>query len=462
MKYKGISLFSGIAGFELGLILAGLSPYIRLEQFVEKDAFCQKILAQHFPSVPICSRIQQYDPFDCRRAIVWGGFPCQDISSAGKGAGIKPGTRSGLFFELMRVVAKVRPRIVFLENVPALLSNSGGMDIVLASLAACGYDAEWSVISAADVGAVHLRERVWIIAYPQNASTERVLGNKKANKPCQNYLMSHQDLPSWLPHATDTAKNRFRKPQLQALGNAVVPQAAAVGWRRIGVILGVLEEGCWRSPVFAKSFAWFDGATQSFKTWQRHLFEGWQLYTESFPRQGAMRNGELYYQQLWLAAKKTYNALPTPTANDNDNCRIKPTPAELEGSHGWALRSAIAGIEQGVYPNLPTPTASDGTVGAVLNESTRIYRTKNGTPRKISNQGIDGSVGLARFVQLEARATLPTPTARDWENGSAAQVDKPRSESLSDRAACISGNPKLNPKFVAAMMGFPLDWLDLT
>lgn len=573
MKYKGISLFSGIGGFELGLMLAGLSPYIYLDQFVEQNPFCQKVLRKHFPTVAVCNDIKDYHPRenDAYASIVFGGFPCQDISSAGKRAGIKEGTRSGLFFELMRVVRLIRPRVIFLENVATLLSARGGMDVVLGELAQAGYDVEWTIISAADVGAVHLRERVWIVGYPQRMPPQETATLNAKPKKLDGYLMSHKDLAAWLPYAVDRSQNPMRKEQLQALGNAVVPHVAAIGWQRIGKILGVTSNAQWEAPVFGQSFAWHDSISQTFKTWQRHLFEDWQPYTASYPRQGAMREGQLYYQNLWTPTSQNW-ALPTPTANDNDNRRTKPTPAELEGRHGWALKSAIAGIEQGTYPNpncpapssppinndssltpqeqefnsdaihggrqtenaatgmdetvynlptpsakppqwknievvdkdglppthpnqrfydkktgrlvqkgvkqaiafLPTPTTFDGTAGQVLNENTQIYRTKNGVLRKTSNQGVSGSVGLARFAQIES---LPTPQGRDWKGKSGKGfIDRGGNSNLptaldrhaiarscveQERARAITGNAKLNPKFVAGMMGFPLDWLDL-
>ena len=93
--------------------------------------------------------------------VISGGFPCQDISAAGKGAGIT-GSRSGLWKEFARIIGEVRPRYVFVENSPILTSR--GLDVVLGDLATLGFDAEWGVLSAADVGAPHRRERVWIVA----------------------------------------------------------------------------------------------------------------------------------------------------------------------------------------------------------------------------------------------------------------------------------------------------------
>lgn len=164
--FKVLSCFSGIAGLELGIAVAGLSNNFQVTQFIEKSKYCQQVLQQHYPNIPIHEDIKTFtselEDFD----IICGGFPCTDISIAGKQAGIAPNTRSGLFFELMRVVRLVRPQFVLLENVSNLLAN--GMGIVLQELSCIGYDAEWSLVSAAEVGAVHRRERIFIIAWRQS------------------------------------------------------------------------------------------------------------------------------------------------------------------------------------------------------------------------------------------------------------------------------------------------------
>lgn len=157
------SLFSGIGGLELGLEWAGLGPVVWQ---VERDPYCQRVLARHWPAATryddVCSvGAHNLAPVD----LICGGFPCQDISFAGKGAGLS-GERSGLWFEFARIVRELGPTVVVVENVRALLVR--GMDAVLGTLADCGYDAEWSVLSAADVGAPHLRERVFIVAYAQH------------------------------------------------------------------------------------------------------------------------------------------------------------------------------------------------------------------------------------------------------------------------------------------------------
>ncbi len=156
------SLFSGIGGIDLGFEATGA---FTTRWFCEVDPFCREVLAARWPGLPILGDIKAVDwalvePVD----VVCGGFPCQDISVAGKGAGIKEGTRSGLWFEFQRCLRELRPRYVVVENVAALLAR--GLGIVLGDLAALGYDAEWDVLPAAAVGAPHRRDRLFILGYP--------------------------------------------------------------------------------------------------------------------------------------------------------------------------------------------------------------------------------------------------------------------------------------------------------
>jgi DNA (cytosine-5)-methyltransferase 1 len=160
-----LDLFSGIGGFSLGLERTGGFETVA---FCEIEPFPRKVLVKHWPEVP------QYDDVRTLTAerlaadgiavdVICGGFPCQDISFAGKGAGLA-GARSGLFYEVARLIGELGPRYVILENVGALLSR--GLDAVLGTLASVGYDAEWHCIPASYVGAPHRRDRVWVLAYP--------------------------------------------------------------------------------------------------------------------------------------------------------------------------------------------------------------------------------------------------------------------------------------------------------
>jgi DNA (cytosine-5)-methyltransferase 1 len=183
-----LDLFAGIGGFSLGLERAGM----RTLAFCEIDPYCQRVLTKHWPDVPIFDDVRTLTAQslantlgmrqlqsqggeqdergrvgDCGIDVICGGFPCQDISLAGKGAGIE-GSRSGLWFEYARIIGEVRPRYVIVENVAALLGR--GLSRVLGDLAALRYDAEWHCIPASAVGAPHRRDRIWIVAY---ASGER-------------------------------------------------------------------------------------------------------------------------------------------------------------------------------------------------------------------------------------------------------------------------------------------------
>ncbi len=111
---KVLSCFSGIAGLELGLHVAGLSDKFQVTQFIEKSKYCQQVLQQHYPNIPVHDDIRTFTATPGQFDVAVGGFPCQDISVAGKQAGIKPGNRSGLFFEFVRIVRLARPSFVVL------------------------------------------------------------------------------------------------------------------------------------------------------------------------------------------------------------------------------------------------------------------------------------------------------------------------------------------------------------
>jgi len=158
-----LDLFSGIGGFALGVYWAGL----RFDEhyFSEVDKYAIQVYKQRFPHSIALGDIREIKGkmFQEKEWIITGGFPCQDISVAGKGAGLA-GERSGLWFEYARIISELRPRYAIMENVGALTFR--GIDAVLGSLSEIGYDAEWQDIRASDVGAPHKRERIWIVAYP--------------------------------------------------------------------------------------------------------------------------------------------------------------------------------------------------------------------------------------------------------------------------------------------------------
>ena len=170
-KLRVLDLFSGIGGFSLGLERTGGFETVA---FCEIEEFPRKVLAKHWPDVPCYRDVRELTA--ARLAadgiavdVITGGFPCQDISVAGDGLGLA-GERSGLFYDVARLIGELEPEFVILENVGALLCR--GMDAVLGALAEIGYDAEWHCIPAAYVGLPHIRDRVWIVAHPGEERTE--------------------------------------------------------------------------------------------------------------------------------------------------------------------------------------------------------------------------------------------------------------------------------------------------
>ena len=289
MTLRLLDLFSGIGGFSYAAerLVGGYETVA----FVEREPFCQSVLRKHWPIVPIHDDICKFQPKQHSADVICGGFPCQDISTAGKQAGIKQGTRSGLFYELMRIVRLVEPRYIVLENVAAILAN--GLDTVLGELAEAGFDAEWACIPASAVGACHQRDRWWLVAYPQSQQRhdsgsaysaeptrasaqpgngdgadvahtndirspgshlplpsvrgshqggEAELGNRQAPwpQPWAFRLSWRQSLnPYWRGYVSQPVLRRGddglsgRVDRLKALGNAVVPQVAAIPLQRV-------------------------------------------------------------------------------------------------------------------------------------------------------------------------------------------------------------------------------------
>ena len=168
-----LALFAGGGGGIWGSLLLGHTTVCAVE-IVEANRriLLQRQLDGIFPRFPIWDDVRSFNGHEWRGKvdIVSGGFPCQDISCAGKAAGIS-GERSGLWSEMARIIGEVRPRYAFIENSPMLVTR--GLDRVLCDLAAMGFNAEWGIISAASLGAWHERERVWILAYANSAGRQR-------------------------------------------------------------------------------------------------------------------------------------------------------------------------------------------------------------------------------------------------------------------------------------------------
>lgn len=219
-----LDLFSGIGGFSLGLERAG---GFKTVAFCEIEDYPRRVLAKHWPEVPIYHDVRELTADTLRRDgiavdVICGGFPCQDLSIAGKQAGID-GERSGLWSEIARLTGEIQPRFVLVENVSELLRL--GMGRVLGDLASLGFDAEWHCIPASAIGAPICRDRVWLVAWPmQNGfqgwgqHAEKFIGEASlvASKvwgslPVPRLYRSRNGIPDLVD-------------RLAGIGNAVVPQ----------------------------------------------------------------------------------------------------------------------------------------------------------------------------------------------------------------------------------------------
>ena len=218
-----LSLFSGIGGLDLGLERAGMT----VVRQIEKDAFCRRVLRKHWPDVRIDDDVTTAEFVDGEADVVCGGFPCQDVSNAGKRAGICA-ERSGLYRELVRAIRVVRPLYAIVENVAALLGR--GMGVVLGDLATIGYDAEWSIVSACALGAPHTRARLFIVAYPNGQHGQARLGDvaQRTQPHAGDNHRTHS--AQWLHADTRTYRMAHGVPhrmdRIRGLGNAIVPACA--------------------------------------------------------------------------------------------------------------------------------------------------------------------------------------------------------------------------------------------
>jgi len=253
-----LALFAGAGGGILGGHLLGWRTVCAVEW--EPYAACVLAARQNdgiLPPFPIWDDVQTFDgkPWAGRVDVISGGFPCQDISAAGKGAGID-GKRSGMWGHMARIISEVQPRYVYVENSPLLTSR--GLNRVLGDLAEMGFDARWGVVSAADAGAPHKRDRIWIVANSnglRELQQERVeqdkwgrIGNcggemansngtqRKGNECPKRAATQHSDVgcASWWLSEPDVGRVAHgvaaRVDRLKAIGNGQVPAVAATAW----------------------------------------------------------------------------------------------------------------------------------------------------------------------------------------------------------------------------------------
>jgi DNA (cytosine-5)-methyltransferase 1 len=228
------SLFAGCGGMDYGLEAAG----IHCRWQVENNTFANSILERHWPHVRRYGDVREVDGSRLEWVdLIAGGFPCQDLSCAGKQAGIT-GERSGLWAHFARIIGQVRPRFVLIENVTGLLDNEP-MRRVLGDLSAMRFDAEWRVLPLTEFGAPHERERVFIVAYPNKVDGPEGVGNIKVRQEPIFATRNPERSRFWIQASNlvarmgDGVPAGLYRPRGEVIGNAVSPQVAEWIGRRI-------------------------------------------------------------------------------------------------------------------------------------------------------------------------------------------------------------------------------------
>lgn len=410
------SLFSGIGGLDLGL---ERTLGCEIEWACEADSHCRGVLAARWPEAALHDDVRGLVPAPCD--VICGGFPCQDVSLAGKGAGLA-GERSGLWYEMLRVVGIVRPMFVVIENVGALVKR--GLATVAEGLAGLGYAVEWQTITALSVGALHIRSRVFVVAHRMaNVGVFRdpgVVERTFAAHRAPGGIWAAE--PAGVPRTVTRAQMApsVRRSRLKALGNAVVPQVAEVvgaclrgaidaprapvGWRALGVV----------TDGEARTAPDLFGATASV----------------AMPACGALVDGTLYETRPLCdlrTAKARHATSPGPFS------RPMPTPTAGDANSSGSRNTAASAAHPGV--SLTDAVLGDGGTGRGLVPTPQAYangKPENSepglTPLDIAVRGMYGRAGLLptprlnRGPSMDAKhasldgivGLLPTPTATEY------------------------------------------------
>jgi len=221
-KLHGLDLFSGIGG-----ISQALAPWVTTVTYCERERYAQSVLLSRMSkgeidTAPIWDDVTTLKSELLPRIdIISGGFPCQDLSVAGHGKGLE-GSRSGLFFEIVRLARDLRPRFIFLENVPAIRSR--GLHTVVQELSEIGFNCRWTMLSASEVGAPHKRERWFLLANAKSKGLERQREKPIRKKEEQPNTSNGRwwEVEPGMDRVVDGIQNRMHR--IKCLGNGVVPQ----------------------------------------------------------------------------------------------------------------------------------------------------------------------------------------------------------------------------------------------
>ena len=403
-----ISLFSGVGGLDIAVEAA---TGLRVGLQVEADPFCRSVLAKHWPDAELHDDVRTIDWTGRKADLLIGGFPCQDVSLANPSPNGLEGNRSGLWFEMLRAIEEVSPTYVFIENVVGLRKR--GLLTVLKGLRAAGYDAVWSPLSAKQVGAPHVRNRMWILAAKSGCFQSFDGRAPFGGTPCSAWIRGNGQVQPWErgTRRTTEAGNPTRKPRLKALGNAVVPECARQAF------LGLNSKLLQLPP---KSVLRASGADRL-----EDLVE--------VPLSGFMSGvftGKTSRLRVWLNEPEKQPAMfPTPSASSYGSNR-----GGAAGRVGPVRHSLNSMATSGDWP---TPRARD-------------YKDSGSLPPSRINDAGKDTLG-----QRVARAALwPTPTVKG--NYNKAGLSQRSGDGLATAVLKAKDCGPLNPSWVELLMGFDL------
>ena len=473
-KIDVLSFFAGIGGIELGLEWAGSggappgwpaamrppkSTFSTVGQ-VELEPYAISVLGTRWPDAPRLGDLTKLAG-SLPKADMWcGGFPCQDISSAGKGAGIT-GSRSGLFFDWMKLAEIECPPMILMENVGALLFR--GLDSVLAELVRIGYNAEWECIPAAALGAKHRRDRIFILALSPDAPIKPGCwaGPKRANLLYD--LLTKNSIGLWSEDPGMTRlvpKTKIIEHRLERLGNAVVPQVAEL----LGQML--------LNPL-AEPYTGIPFAELSDEGWVKKRTFIPDSFTDSWPRSGTLVGKVVSGRSPCLCPlvhNKLSISVPTPIGSDGPmpgGLGHKTVASAMASNYSKSL-TQVERIRQAtkVYP---TPRGMDGLMEI---EWKTVEQAEASMKRRKRGPNLSSSIALQEKL-------LPTPTGSDGPMGGggfgrdtiAEVIESGRISSLTQNERCnnadidgklpSSKDWRLNPEWVEWLMGFPRGWTEV-
>lgn len=415
------SLFSGIGALDLAV--HAIFPQSSTVFFCEQDKFCQQVLSKRFPDVPIFEdvRTSTKDNLPSIDVLV-GGFPCQDLSIAGRGKGITKETRSGLFFEMWRIAEEMSPRFVLFENVPAILSR--GLDVVCETISRSGWTLEWHLLSASDVGAWHKRQRWWGIAHREDelfTGYEQIGSLSDRWRGLQQDLFSSPEVIEKFPHAGMIRDGKLYHRQ---------SSPSRPGWYNTPNTLDHLPRR-----------------------------EGEALAKLQATRPGRERSGNL--------REDTRLMYPTPTTmlgqrsyeGAHRYIREKVLAGEMTREEGASFLNRDPFDEQGALPKIsyPTPTSTDY----------KDSGTEKDVRYQVNRKGTGARLGT--IVSARENSLLPTPIRGDGDklgssslsryiksNGRRYSANDPRG--TGEEIKWLPG--KLNPDWVEPLMGLPSGFTD--